>query len=85
MNIIEGKKRYGNRICLVGNVDPTYTLSEAPPETVREEVLKLIRNVAPGGGYILSSGHSIHPAVKHENLMEMMKTVQKYGKYPIKI
>ena len=85
MNIIEGKKRYGNRICLVGNVDPMYTLSEAPVETVREEVLKLLKNVAPGGGYILSSGHSIHPRVKYENLMEMMKTVERYGKYPIKI
>jgi uroporphyrinogen decarboxylase len=85
MDIIEGKKRYGNKICVVGNVDPMYTLSEAPVEKVREEVLKLLRNVAPGGGYILSSGHSVHPRVKYENLMEMMKTVQKYGNYPIQI
>ncbi|MEX2723532.1 MAG: uroporphyrinogen decarboxylase family protein [Candidatus Freyarchaeota archaeon] len=85
MNIIEGKKKYGDQICIVGNVDPMHTLSEAPPDTVREEVLKLLKNVAPGGGYILSSGHSIHPKVKYENLMEMMKTVQKYGKYPIQI
>jgi uroporphyrinogen decarboxylase len=85
MNIVEGKKKYGDKICVVGNVDPMYTLSDAPVEFVREEVLKLLKNVAPGGGYILSSGHSVHPRVKYENLMEMMKTVQKYGKYPIQI
>nr|MDO8083105.1 uroporphyrinogen decarboxylase family protein [Candidatus Freyarchaeota archaeon] len=85
MDIIEGKKKYGDKICVVGNVDPMYTLSEAPVETVREEVLRLLKNVAPGGGYILSSGHSVHPRVKYENLMEMMKTVQKYGNYPIQI
>jgi uroporphyrinogen-III decarboxylase len=48
-------------------------------------VLKLLKNMAPRGGYIPSSGHGVHPRVKYENLMEMMETVQKYGKYPIQI
>jgi len=41
--------------------------------------------VAPGGGYILSTGHSINPAVKLENYLAMQDAYKKYGQYPIKI
>ncbi|TFG25626.1 MAG: hypothetical protein EU533_00910 [Promethearchaeota archaeon] len=52
---------------------------------MEEYVKKLIKTRAPGGGFILSSGHSINPAIKLENFLAMHETLKKYGKYPIQI
>jgi uroporphyrinogen decarboxylase len=60
-------------------------LAEKTPEFIQDSTKKLIKELAPGGGYILSSGHSINPAVKLENFLAMHKTLEKYGKYPINI
>jgi len=83
MDIIEGKKKWGDKITLVGNVDPIKYLAHGTPEMVEERVKELIKYCAPGGGYILSSGHSIHPAVKYENFIAMINAAKKYGKYPL--
>lgn len=83
MDIGEVKRRYGDKICLVGNVDCTSLLPMGTPEEVEEAVKETIAKAAPGGGYILSSSNSIHPGVKPENFLAMVKAARKYGKYPI--
>ena len=60
-------------------------LAEKTPEFIKNYTKKLINEIAPGGGFILSSGHSINPAVKLENFLAMHETLKKYGTYPIKI
>jgi len=54
----ETKQKYGDRLCLMGNVDLN-TLGMGTPDEVEEEVKGLIRDMAPGGGYILASGNSL--------------------------
>jgi uroporphyrinogen decarboxylase len=56
MDINDLKKRYGGKVCLLGNIDVN-TLSIGTPEQVEDEVKKRIKEIAPGGGYIVSSGH----------------------------
>jgi uroporphyrinogen-III decarboxylase len=46
---------------------------------------KLIRELAPGGGYIFSSGHSINPAVTLDRWQAVMRIREKFGNYPIKV
>ena len=84
MDINDVKKRYGRKVCLLGNIDVN-TLSIGTPEEVEQEVRKRIREVAPGGGYIVSSGNSIPSYCKPENVLAMAEAIQKYGKYPIRI
>lgn len=81
-DIFKLKEKYGNKICFIGNVSPQ-DLSDKDPETIRNNVKELLKRVAPGGGFILSSGHSINPAIKLENFIAMRETLEKYGKYPI--
>ena len=50
-----------------------------------ESVKETIAAAAPGGGYIISSSNSIHPGVKPENYIAMVKAARKYGDYPIEI
>lgn len=83
MDIVEVKKRFGDRVCLIGNVDCRHTLCSATREEVEEEVKYLIANIAPGGGYILSSSNSIHSGVNPSNFLAMIRAARKYGNYPL--
>jgi uroporphyrinogen decarboxylase len=82
MDIRAVKRTYGDRICVLGNVDLNL-LGMGTPDAVRDEVRALIRDVAPGGGYILTSGNSLAGYLKPENVLAMVEAVQEYGRYPI--
>ena len=82
MDIRAMKRDYGDRLCLLGNVD-LVTLGMGTPEEVEAEVRALIRDIGPGGGYILSSGNSLAGYLRPENVLAMSAAVQKYGRYPL--
>ncbi len=82
MDIGKVKARYGDRICLWGNIDLSYTLSLGTEREVSEEVERCISAAAPGGGFILSSSNSYSSAAKFENFLAMVKAGRKYGEYP---
>ena len=84
MDIRAVKRRYGGRLCLLGNVDLDL-LGRGTPEQADREVRGLIRDVAPGGGYIASSGNSLAGYLRPENVLAMTRAVQAYGRYPIQI
>jgi uroporphyrinogen decarboxylase len=76
------KRQYGNRLCLLGNVDLNI-LTLGTPEEVDDEVRGLIRDVGPGGGYIVTSGNSLAAYVQPQNALALAAAVQKYGHYPL--
>ncbi|MGQ9608093.1 MAG: uroporphyrinogen decarboxylase family protein [bacterium] len=84
MDIRYIKKRYGEHICLLGNVDLNI-LGAGTPQEVKNEVRSLIRDVAPGGGYIITSGNSLAGYLKPENVLALSEAVQEYGQYPINL
>ena len=84
MDIGKLKKMYGDRICLCGNVDIGLLHLGSPNEVIRE-VKKCINAAAHGGGYILSTSNVIQKNHKRENILAMIKTAKKYGKYPLKL
>lgn len=77
------KKKFGSRICFLGAIDTQEILPHGAPSDVKEEVKRRIRDLAPGGGYVLSSVHNIQPEVPPENIVAMYESAKKYGKYPI--
>ncbi|MEW5978415.1 MAG: uroporphyrinogen decarboxylase family protein [Acidobacteriota bacterium] len=78
------KQRYGKRLCLLGNVDLNI-LGLQSPEDVDREVRELIRDVGPGGGYVVTSGNSLAGYLKPDNVMALSAAVQKYGRYPLQV
>lgn len=81
MKIPTLKERFGDNICLIGNVDHRTTLTSKSTEEVVTEVRKSIASAAPGGGYILHSGGSIGRDVPIQNLLAMIRAGKKYGRY----
>lgn len=57
MDIYALKRRYGQKLAIFGNVDLGYALTDGTgtPEAIRAEVHRLIKELAPGGGYGLAS------------------------------
>lgn len=84
MDIREVKRKYGGRLCLIGNVDLGYTLTRGTPEEVQQEVKALIRDLGPGGGYCLGSSNTVTDYVPVENFRAMVEAAHRYGEYPLK-
>ncbi len=76
------KRRYGQRIALIGNIDCGYLLSQAPVDEVRKVTRETMQVAMPGGGFCLSSSNSIHSSVRPENFMAMIETWRECRDYP---
>ena len=80
MDIAGVKRDYGDRICVLGNVDLNI-LGLGSTDDVDSEVHDLIRDVGPGGGYIITSGNSLAGYLKPENVLAFRDAVRRYGQY----
>lgn len=78
MDILEVKKRYGDRIALIGNIDVDL-LARGSKEEIRKNVLFNIENVGMNGGYCVSSGNSIPEYVILENYITMIETAKSFS------
>ncbi|MBN1418558.1 MAG: hypothetical protein JXP34_07250 [Planctomycetes bacterium] len=83
MDLGSVKRRVGDRMALVGNIDCGELLSRGTPAEVREAVRRAILDAGPGGGFILSSSNSIHSSVRPENFLAMIEAGRTYGAYPL--
>lgn len=82
MDIAEIKSKYGDRICLIGNVDASLLLPLGSYEEIVKQVKECIEVAAPGGGYIFGSDHSIHPGIPGDRAKLLFQTAKEYRKYP---
>jgi uroporphyrinogen decarboxylase len=85
MDINQVKESYGDRLALLGNINMDFPLSRGNPADVEELVIQRISDLAPGGGYILSTSNSVAEYIPLENYKAMLLAGHKYGKYPIEI
>ena len=76
------KRDYGNRIVFHGNTNNQGVFHKTKEE-VMADALYRIRELAPGGGYIFSSGHNIQANMPPENILTLFNTAKEYGTYPI--
>jgi uroporphyrinogen decarboxylase len=81
MDIGEVKRHLEDRAALIGNIDCQELLPDGTTDEVEQSVKETIETAAPGGGYIISSSNSIHPGVRPENYVAMVKAARKYGVY----
>jgi uroporphyrinogen decarboxylase len=77
------KQRFGKKLSFWGAMDTTEILPNGTLDDVRNEVRKIIRDLAPGGGFVLASVHNIQSDIPPENIIAMFEAASQYGKYPI--
>jgi uroporphyrinogen decarboxylase len=82
VEIDDAKKKVGNRMCLMGNVDAVNTLLRGTAADVERNVLECIQKAGYGGGYILQSSENLCTDTPVGNLVAFMRAGRKHGKYP---
>jgi uroporphyrinogen decarboxylase len=79
------KKKYGDRITLLGNIDCAQLLSFGSKQDVVDGVKKILRVASPGGGHVFSSSNCVHRGVSPVTFWTMVNAVREFGNYPISI
>jgi uroporphyrinogen decarboxylase len=79
------KAEFGDRLCFCGAIDTQHVLPHGSVRDVKQEVERRIRQLASGGGYILTSVHNIQADVPPDNVVAMFVHARQVGKYPIRI
>ena len=83
-DIFKLNEKFGDKITFAGNLSPIM-LAMGEISEIEAYAKRLIRELAPGGGYIFSSGHSINPSVTLDRFEAMHDVKRKYGTYPINV
>jgi uroporphyrinogen decarboxylase len=83
-NLTELKSRFGDKLTFCGAVDTHHILPHGTIQDVRNEVKRVIDIMAPGGGFMVASVHTIMDEVPPENILAMVDAVEEFGKYPIR-
>jgi uroporphyrinogen decarboxylase len=82
-DLIALKERWGDRLSFCGAIDTHRILPSGSPDDVRAEVRRVIDILGPGGGYLVSSVHTVMDDVPAENILAMTDEAQEHGRYPL--
>lgn len=80
VDIAQVKRLYGDKVCLIGNVN-CGLLQTGTDEEVVESVRYSLRNGMPGGGYIFSTSNCIYTGMNLERYDLMRKVWEEEGRY----
>ena len=79
------KKSFHEKVVFHGGIDLQRLLREPNVDTVVKGVKEVIKNIAPGGGWIAAAANNIPPDVPPKNIFAAFDTIYMYGRYPINI
>ncbi len=80
MPVAAAKRRWGDRIALLGGVDVDF-LTRAEPEAVRARTREVLEACMPGGGYALGTGNSVANYIPLGNYLAMLEEGWQQGAY----
>jgi len=84
VDIFREKKIHGQVTTIMGGVGVDYLLTDrSKDEEVVNEIKRLIRELAPGGRFILAPGHSLS-SVPASKMKIMVDTALEFGSYPVR-
>lgn len=77
------KAEFGKHMTFWGGVDTQSVMPRGSATEVREEVARRLRDMAPGGGYILAAVHNLQPEVPPANVIALFEAGKELGQYPL--
>jgi hypothetical protein len=81
VELADAKARVGRRLFLKGNIDPVNVVLNDDARAVREAARRCLDAAKAGGGYILSTACSVPPHAPPENVAEISRTAEEFGRY----
>lgn len=81
-SLFDCKSSIGDKICLIGNVNPIDVLLYGTPEDVKDASVRCIKTAGPKGGFVLAAGCDTGYDVPDENLHAMIETANRHS-YPL--
>ena len=70
------KEEIGDRVCLIGNLEPSAVLLQGSVSLVEEHSRQVIEGAGQAGGLILGSGCEVAPAAPQENIKAMIRVAR---------
>ena len=67
------------KVAVRGTIDPSEVMCFSPPEVVKKKCREAIEVLAPGGGFMLSSGCDIMKQTPAENMQAMVEATIEHG------
>ncbi|NJD03186.1 MAG: hypothetical protein FIA99_11490 [Ruminiclostridium sp.] len=77
----EVKVKFGDRLCLMGNLHTSNVMLQGSTKDVEEACKKAIDDAGKNGGFILSTGDQCGRDTPDENIFKMVEVARTYGKY----
>jgi uroporphyrinogen decarboxylase len=78
IDLREAKRRIGDRLCLIGNLNPVGNLLHGTVEDVRKEAQACLAVASHGSGFILGTGCFVAWDTPLENLQAMVRACEVY-------
>jgi uroporphyrinogen decarboxylase len=77
-HISEVKRRVGDRMVLMGNVNPLEIAVRGTPDEVKDETLEVLE-ASGGERVILSVGGGVSPGMPRENVLAMLEALEEFN------
>ena len=81
MNLADVKRRIGDRVAIVGNVDATGIMCQPDQARIAEAIREVIETAGQDGGLIIATDHSFHEGVPMENVKFFIDKAIELGKF----
>ena len=85
MDLDQIKHEFGDKLSFHGSIDIQEIMPFGTVDEVSEEVKLRIKQLGPGGGFILAPAHAFQDDTPPENIVAMYQSGRKFGPYPIDI
>lgn len=77
MDIIEVRKKYGKKLCILGGIDKRALAEDK--KAIEKEILDKVPKLLKEGGYIPLLDHAVPPEVSFENFKYFVKLLKELG------
>jgi uroporphyrinogen decarboxylase len=81
VDIAEVKRRVGDRVCLIGNVN-CGLLDSGTDEKCIESARYALRSGMPGGGYVFSTSNCVYTGMRLSRYELILDVWRREGNYP---
>ena len=81
MDLGDVKRRIGDRVALVGNVDATGIMCQPDQSLIADAIRNVVDTAGGDGGLIIATDHSFHEAVPIENVRFFIEKAKEIGRF----